>query len=224
MQLTNALNPTEFLALEKLLQKERLNRYLPAAGQDPEIAFQFYVWNCALSEAFYTPLHFAEIGCRNAIHHALVTQVGERWFEIPQFKAQMDPRFVPDLERAVAEEARQHGLNMTNHHIVSAMSFGFWEHLTTKRFARMLWRFGIGGSFPNAPSTATLEDLHDLIESVRRWRNRIAHHRAVFDKGPSRKYADALTLIKWICMDSAACVSVGSSVQRVINERPKPAE
>jgi hypothetical protein len=63
--------------------------------------------------------------------------------------------------------------------------------------------------------------LHGLIESVRRWRNRIAHHQAIFDKGPVRKHNDALELIRWVCGDTGGWVAGSSEVPKAIAMRPR---
>ncbi|HWA92927.1 MAG TPA: hypothetical protein VG889_23040 [Rhizomicrobium sp.] len=188
---------------------------------DTVTLFRFYMWNCGLCEAFYLPLQIAEIAVRNAIHKALLFRLGERWFENPTFLTLLAPTFRKELESCIVDEADQHGNAMTAHHICSSLNFGFWEHLTTKRFERMLWNRGIRHNFPNAPATSKArEELRTLIESVRRWRNRIAHHKAIFDKLPSKKHQDTLYLIRWVCNDTADWISRESVVQAVINARP----
>jgi hypothetical protein len=204
------------------IQTERLARYFPAAGGEIRYAFELYLWNCAICEAFFLPLHFCEILTRNAIHRALLTRGVERWFEEETFHKLLDARFKQELDSAINQEARQHGDKLTGHHIVSALTFGFWEHLTTKRFERYLWAKGIAPAFPFAPKDKTYQDVQMLIESVRRWRNRIAHHRAIFDKGPVRKHQDADALIKWICGDTASWITSVSRIQQAVALRPAP--
>lgn len=220
MQLTNAPEGNAFLSIETALNGDRLARYMPAASNDKALALQLYVWNCALCEAFYGPLHFAEILCRNAIHNALQARLGQGWYQHRTFRKQLSPKFLQELDNAVADEHQQHGGAMTDNHVVSALTFGFWEHMTTKRFERLLWIRGLRHSFPNMPWQKGRQDVHDLIESTRRWRNRIAHHRAIFDKGPTAKYQDTMMLIEWICADTAAWVTEMSSVSDIIKQRP----
>lgn len=220
MQLTNAPTARQFLAVEQALQTERLARYLPAAGMDKAAAMDLYLWNCAICEAFFVPLHFCEIVCRNAIHRALLFHLGQNWYDNATFRKVLNPRFLSDLDNALYDERKQHGTQMTAHHVASALMFGFWEHLATKRFNRMLWPKGIVHNFPGAHYSKGTTDLHDLIESARRWRNRIAHHRAIFDKDPMRKHHDILELIKWVCPDTAAWVAASSKVPVAIGLRP----
>lgn len=221
MQLPNGPADEKFPTIEAALQEERILRYMKAAGGDKMAAFKFYLWNCVLCEAFYISLHFSEVVCRNAMHQALLERGDPKWFENSTFHKILEDQFRFELEGAIRKETKQHGNAVTSNHIVSALTFGFWDHLATKRFERYLWAKGIHHAFPCAPKGKTYEDLHQLIESVRRWRNRIAHHQAIFDKGPSRKHQDALELIKWSCGDTAVWVAATSRVQVALSLRPK---
>lgn len=221
MQLINLPTLEKLVFIEKSIQKERILRYLPAADMDLESAFALYIWNCSLCESFYVSLHFAEIVCRNAINKRLVAKCGDRWFENNKFQNLMNEHFRKELKAAIAKEAKQHGSKLTTHHIVSALTFAFWEHTLTKRFDRLLWLEGIHVSFPNAPSNITREKLHALIETVRRWRNRIAHHQAIFDKKPMKKHQDVLCLVQWACEKTGDWVASSSKVPLIISKRPK---
>lgn len=175
MQLIRGPSDSQRPKVEAAIHPERLIRYLPAAGKDKTAAFDYYLWNCLLCESFHLSLHFAEIVCRNGLHKGLAARCGAGWHRHVVFRKLLDPRFSGELDAAVAKESAQHGVRLTANHVVSALTFGFWEHLTTKRFERFLWAKGIGNVFPGAPAAMRLADLHALIESVRLWRNRIAH-------------------------------------------------
>lgn len=110
---------------------------------------------------------------------------------------------------------------MDDNHIVSALNFGFWDHLTTKRFDNMLWVRGIKHPFPNAyAANKTIRDVNAQIETIRQWRNRIAHYRSIFDKSPQRKYEEILTLIEWTCKATAQWVRDNSKVDAVMRHAP----
>lgn len=222
MQLINLLDYDKIPIIESAINSNRLRRYMPAAGHEIHTAFQFYVWNCWLSEAFYISLHFAEILCRNAVQKSLAFKVGEEWFQHKTFINLLDGRFRSELAIAIADEQAAHGVRMTQHHVASALTFGFWEHLTTKRFDRLIWSRGISHNFLGAHFSTSRQALHDRIESVRRWRNRIAHHQAIFDKDPMKKHQEAIELIHWVCGVTGAWVSASSRVPAVLALRPKP--
>lgn len=221
MQLPTPPEPEERPYLEAALQPERLNRYMAAAEDDKDQAVRLYLWNCILCEAFLIPLHFCEIVCRNALQRGLRAKLGNNWYENETFLKILDERYRKELGDAIKQERKQQGGAMTAHHVVSALSFGFWQHLVTKRFDRLLWNSGIKAHFPNAPAQKSREDLGELIEKIRKWRNRIAHHRAIFDKGPMSKYQAALELIKWSCPVTAAYVASIAQVPTAISLRPK---
>ncbi len=202
------------------LNVARVNRFAAAAQEDGVTPASLYLWNCEMSAAFYLPLHFAEITCRNTIHSALCFR-DKAWPDNKTFRGLLSHTHLKSLDLAIRDERAQHGDGMTNDHIVSALSFGFWEHLTTKRFKRLLWSKGFQRSFQSAPWEIKLHDLQRQIESVRRWRNRIAHHNAIFDKKPSSKLQDAITLIEWSSPDLSKWVAAQCQVQSIINARPK---
>ena len=206
--------------LTTCLSDQRLQRYAPAAADVGVAREDIYLWNCDLAESFHFVLHMAEISCRNTIHSALMYK-GDRWFEDQTFKGLLDGPRRNDLDMALSDERAQHRDAFDAHHLVSALSFGFWEHLTTKRFNRYLFPKGFQKNFKHAPWDAKLDDLHALIESVRRWRNRIAHHNAIFDKGPSAKFQDALKLIGWTSPDLETWVAGHCRINQIINSRPK---
>lgn len=221
MQLPNAPAEESFPHLEGAIQAERIARHLPAAGGSQRRAFEYYTWNLLLCESFVSSLHYAEVVCRNSLNKGLIARAGDEWFDNATLRGILDQRFRGELDEAIFKERRQHRDRLTAHHVVSALTFGFWEHPATKRFERYLWARGIQPLFPAAPKGKTYEDLHALIESVRRWRNRIAHHRAIFDKGPMRKHQEALDLIGWCCPETSTYVASVSKVPAAIALRPK---
>jgi hypothetical protein len=221
VQLIELPDPALFVHVENALQRERLMRYMPAAGGDVAAALQLYLWNCALCESFFVSLHFAEVVCRNAIHRRLVERLGESWFGDPLFVGLLDPRYRNEIEHAIDDETKQHAGWCTAHHVVSALTFGFWQHLLTKRFDRLLWSQGMTSCFPAAPAEFTREDAYLLVERIRRWRNRIAHHRAIFDKKPMRTHQDVLRLIRSVSGETGGWVASISRVPVAISLRPR---
>lgn len=220
MQLPDSPSDTQLTALIAAIHDDRLDRFLPAAKGSREDAFKLYLWNCLLCESFYLPMHFAEIAVRNAIHSHLMARLGEKWFENRAFVNSLDTRRATDLEDLLTAERKRHGDNLTCHHLVSELSFGFWQHLLTKRFGRLIWGPGIKAAFPNLPNALDRQAVYDRVEAVRKWRNRIAHHKPIFDHGPSAKLQDTLQLVRWVCHDVADWVTSSASVSAAIDLRP----
>ena len=220
MQLINLPDPAIFPFVESAVQSERLRRYLPAVDRDSSAALQLYLWNCVLCESFFISLHFAEIVCRNAIHNRIVNRLGDHWYRNQTFVGLLGARFQNELREAIDDETRQHDGVCTSHHVVSALTFGFWQHLLTKRFERLLWSHGVQCTFANAPPEISREDAYLLVESIRRWRNRIAHHRAIFDKRPMRMHQQTLKLVNWVCAETGGWVASISKVPFALSMRP----
>jgi len=137
-------------AIEKSLTRERLGRFSLYGRLDAEESLKLYIWNCQLCEAFYLPLHIAEVTTRNAIQQALQVRVKKPWYLAANFISLLDEHYKKQLQETVENELLQHSQALSDNHVVSSLTFGFWEHLTTKRFDRLLWIRGVQHNFPNA--------------------------------------------------------------------------
>ena len=70
-----------FKDFERIVSRQRLQKYRRATKTKPE-AVALYLWNVALSEALYPPIHFFEVAFRNTVHQALIVYASNnpRWF------------------------------------------------------------------------------------------------------------------------------------------------
>jgi hypothetical protein len=221
MQLNFSLTPETFRAVTATLSEARLARYLPAADGDPRLAFELYLWNARICEAFYLPCQIMEVACRNAIARAVADRFGAAWFRHDGFQAGLPSRLREEMGRAVAQEGARHGDRLAADHVIGSLTFGFWVHLLTKGFEHTLWRHGMGPYFPHAPPGVRRVDLHQRIDRGRMFRNRIAHHEAVFDKRPAAEASNIGAVVGWVCLDTQWVVGRTASVSRVINLRPR---
>ncbi len=55
------------ISLERSISTDWLSRYVRAAGGDRTKAIEMYLWNIALSESLYGPIHHAEVTFRSAL-------------------------------------------------------------------------------------------------------------------------------------------------------------
>lgn len=223
MQYLFSCTPTVQGALERVLSVARLERYLPAAQGDRHRALRLYIWNARLCEAFYLPCQIAEVTIRNSISQALAAHYRtDDWYSKGGFRCQLPPRLSSALDDVIADKRGDHGAAMTHHHIIAGLSFGFWCHTLTKNFEKAgVWPNNIFLAFPNAPATTTRNELYGKINSLRLFRNRIAHHGAIFDKSPIAMHNSIMEVIGWSCQDTAWLVKVLSKVSQVVNARPK---
>lgn len=127
-----------------------------------------------------------------------------------------------ELRETRTKETGKKGLRVTTDDIVAGISFGFWSHLLTVNFDHILWKGGISHAFPHAPAGTTRQNVHDRVDALRLWRNRIAHHYAVFDRRPTAEYQNLMEIVRWINPDMLWFMRELSNVTLVINQRPKP--
>lgn len=192
---------------ERSLNRKRLLRYAPDGSTDLSLAIKRYVWNCHLAAEFQLPLRVAEVATRNSIQRALRVRFSNPWYDDALLLKLLAPRHLQDLQAVINDEKALHGTAFSDDHLVSSLTFGFWDHLTVKRYERTLWKAGIVRSFPGSViENGDREQLNDLIQNVRRWRNRLAHHKSLIDKDPKRKYAETVKLIRWCNPDLAVWV------------------
>ena len=221
MQYPFSCTPQVYTQIEGTLSKPRLGRYLPAAKGDKHLSLRLYIWNIRICEAFYLPCQLAEVALRNGILRVLNQKYGCDWHTIDRFTCNLPNRHKSLLSKAIDDSRKDHGKYATPNHIVALLPLGFWVHLLTRNFEHLLWRNGLSEAFPNLPTAYSRNDLYDKVEQFRSFRNRTAHHFAIFDKGPIKHYQNILEIISWTCADTAWLSRELSRVPSVINQRPQ---
>ncbi len=212
--------PTTLNAIELTISPARLGRYLPAAKGDKHSAVRLYVWNARLCEAFYLPTQFAEVAARNAIHKPVRARFSDNWYEKPAFRAILPPRLSAELNKVVLDERNNLKSIFSENDVVAGLTFGFWLNLLTSKYENHLWATGLKKYFPNIPKEIGRQDLYDRLNQLRIWRNKIAHHYAIFDRGPRHEIANTLDIINWICPETYWLAKELSSVERVLSRKP----
>lgn len=205
-------------AIENTLGPGRISRYMSEAAQDRNYAIQLYLWNTQICQAFYFPLQVAEIAVRNACQEALRYTYKQNWYDEQKFIHQLKPDFRSEISRVTADEKGQHG-QITDGHVVSGLSFGFWEHMLSKNFQLVLWKGGVKHQFPGSP-IVPISKVRERVEEIRIWRNRIAHYRTVFDRKPQAMHEKIIELIGWRNPLAETTIRSMSTVLNVIGNRP----
>jgi len=193
------MNIEFFSHIENVLASERLDAYRQD-GAGEITTFSRYLLNMALCESLYSPLQFAEIALRNAIHVYFTDYYGkENWYDIiPDNKLRKwQPQQIADTKRKLSQSRK----SITPGAIVAELNFGFW----TSFFNKFHGQSGLGhrlaaNVFPYAPKTErSLSKLDDKWERVRRLRNRVFHHERILHwKSLEQQHSELLELIKWI--------------------------
>jgi len=213
--------PDVLSAIEATISPARLARFIHEAKGDKHLALRLLVWNARLCESFYIPTQFAEVSARNAIQRSVGLRFGATWYESAGFVNILPLRLQDELDRVVKEEKGARGITFTPDHVVAGLSFGFWLNLLTSRYDKQLWMNGMRRSFPHLPRQHRRDDVYKTLDQLRRFRNKIAHHSAIFDKNPRAEHANAIEIIGWICPQTQWLTSELSDVMRVLGRKPR---
>jgi hypothetical protein len=188
-----------FLKLEEILNSERLDVYRQD-GADEVTTLSRYLLNMAICESLYSPLQFAEIALRNAIHAQLTARYnGESWYDIMPSGDLLRWQSQQILNaRDKLESARR---PITPGGMVAELHFGFWTGFFNHRHGRTgLGHFLSSNVFVHAPcSERSFQNLDTRWQKIRKLRNRVFHHeRLIHWRDLDQQHAALLTSIKWI--------------------------
>lgn len=184
--------------IERILSTERFARYLAwADGQHPE-AVRLYKLNCAVSEAFYTPLHLVELTLRNRMDAVLTKQYGRLWWDAPQWPLQ-NRGLKAKIDEAKSMLTRDKKA-VTHGSVVALLSFGFWVGLVGPGRPRdELWKRCLNQIALRPDGKGLTRDAFSKpLQKLRRLRNRIAHHEPVLHLDLPRHHALARDLCMWM--------------------------
>jgi hypothetical protein len=188
---------------EKAFSPARLNKYLTACGGDTMAALTLYRHNIKLCQKCYGILNIFEVVLRNAINeHYKAYFADSDWIRHqlqPGGMLYSYPRRTSVLN-TIAE--LDNGGCYTNDRVVSSVTFGFWTYL----FTRVPFRSG--GStllqvFPAKTVGLGQRTIFNELQTIKDFRNRIAHHEAIcFDstgtKSTAAVRANYALVIKYI--------------------------
>lgn len=205
--------PATNAALERALSRTRLTRYLADSNGILDSALSLYERNARLAEAFYRPLQSLEVCLRNHLSNELALRYGANWFRNggpPLGDDALDKidRAMDDLERA--------GRVVTPGAVVAELSFGFWVIVLGRRYDATLWRTAFASVFLEGGRRMARQKVHNRMDSIRRFRNRVMHHEPIYHLDPAQMHADILQAIAWICPDSAAWAWEHSRIPHVL--------
>ena len=191
------MNPVFSQQVESILAPERMDVYRQD-GAAPATTLARYLLNMALCESLYSPLQFAEIALRNAIHSCLTARCGmASWYDaVPA---------LPAWQQKQLDEARQklrtHGKPITPGRMVAELQFGFWTGFFNKSHGGT----GLGHAlasqaFAHAPGPEQdMKKLDTLWTRIRVLRNRVFHHKRIIHwKDLDEQHAAILRVIGWI--------------------------
>lgn len=216
--------PDESHELPLVISAPRFATYLQAMGNDRDQALALYEWNLDLSSALIVPLQVCEVAVRNGIAEAIENVHGANWpwnngfiRSLPRPKRQFDYNPASDLTRCAASFP-------TTGKIVAELKFAFWENIFTRGQDGRIWNSHFRTCFPGAPADQSIAQCRAIayndLRSVRRLRNRIAHHEPIFTRNMADEYQRIHDMIAWRSPVAAAWMDKKQSVLVLLPNKP----
>lgn len=172
----------------------------PASLARTEKALQLYMWNAQVSGAFLVPLHLCEVVMRNAVAEVIEDVYGPRWPWSVGFERSLP---IPQHGYKPKDDlinARRH--QDTAGKVIPELKFVFWQKMLTGRFDTRLWNNHILRAFPHAASqgiqpSQLRQNLYHDLDTVRRLRNRIAHHEPIINRNLQDDFLTITRIIEY---------------------------
>jgi len=159
-----------------------------------------YLWNAHVCGAIYPLIGTAEVSLRNSIDRTLTAALGQFWWAgsrlryrsfvagvgIPNVVSAVRDNFATAASKYVVEQRRRYNVRghvVSNHHgVVAKTEFSTWQFMLDPEFMGrgLIWPKLLGkafaGKWPSTHSSAVLSFVHDLVATLRDFRNRIFHY------------------------------------------------
>ncbi|MBK5237494.1 MAG: Abi family protein [Actinomycetales bacterium] len=234
--------------LTEFLGAARLQPYLDACDGDIQRASNLYQWNMKLGGSLHTQISYVEIAARNAIDVALAnwnskqphpggsSNFGREWTIKEGLANPLYSLIKTDLARARTGAAKEPENRHASHprrlalpthdDVVSHLTLGTW----TKMFndpndldrRDLLWNEALCNAFPGSDqSHAGRQKIGEKMETMRRLRNRAAHHDNVLGVVVAKRLNDMLSLLHDINAEFPTWAMAGSSLRRLMREDPR---
>src|SRR5436309_3203698 len=177
----------------KAFSAPRLGAYAQTTNHDAAAAERLYWWNLEISGAFYGPLHCLEVALRNSLHDELRSMYArDDWWSA----ASLRPNCLRMVAAARDECAHRPGGPASADDMVAALTFGFWTALLSTSYDRQLWIPCLHRAFPNYRGRRG--DLHDNLNAMRLFRNRIVHHEPIHHRDLAADHRKIYRLLNYI--------------------------
>lgn len=211
------MDPATLSTLPAVIGSDRFGTYLTAAGGDPARAIRLYTWNIEVSAAFWGELQVVEVALRNALHEQM--QILFRrpdWWNHPAVDLHHDQR--EQVAKAEAKLTRRR-TGFGTGHVVAELSFGFWTGLLGRgrSYEHRLWVPALRHALPTYRGSRS--DLHRSVESIRLFRNRIAHHEPIFARHLAADHASIVALAGYLGEDLRTWITELSRVPEALSRR-----
>jgi Abi-like protein len=200
----------------------RFQRYLDARDGQHERAVALYIWNARVCAAFLEVLCHLEVLLRNAIDRQFPASTPGGSLSILDSKVWLcDPAILTLESREKVNEAiarlQSERKRPTRGRVIASLSFGFWQALFSGAYED-LWRNTLFRAFPNGDGSR--REIASQAGSILHFRNRIAHHEAIFFSDLTARHDQILQLAGAIDAEAARYIQNVSSVEALLSGRP----
>jgi len=195
----------------------RFARYMLASGQDPARALRLYEWHGELAAACFGAMHHFEVLVRNAIDAELGqgqpdTPLTATWLMDAEI---LRPSGIEQVEETVVR--LRFGGQTTRGQVVAGLSFGFWSSLFGGQYEE-LWRRRLRHAFPHAKQR---KDVSTRIETLRLFRNRVAHHDCLLGQPVAARHQTMLEVASFVDPNAGAWLGAISRVDGQLAAKPQ---
>jgi hypothetical protein len=101
------------------------------------------------------------------------------------------------------EELRRRNHSATPGRLVAEIKFGFWVGLLGQKYDATLWRKALFRAFL-AKGGKPRSLIHRRFNTLRLFRNRVAHHEPIFHRQLIQIHDEIIEAIGWMCRETAA--------------------
>lgn len=165
--------------IAQALSKDRLSAFY-SKNKNSTLADRcsVYLWNNALSESLYNPLHFFEVTLRNALNREIRGYLNtENWFNNKELLRASEIKMVEDvLSRKMKKFA---SFNLME--VITRLPFGFWVNLFHHHYEGKLWPKLLKPVFPYIPRKMRVrQTIYKKFNKIRKLRNKVFHHEPIW--------------------------------------------
>lgn len=202
----------------RVLPEPRLRPFLDAAQGDVAKALRLYAWNARMAAASWEQLAHLEVLLRNAVDVCIADQARERhvgipWFLLPPYY-EAQPTVIDTVRRRLRDQGRE-----TRDDIIAGLNLGFWCGWFGPKYED-LWRSTLRRVFSHG--SGRRKEASILLERVRKFRNRVAHHDSLLNEDIGFEMEAVLRLAGMISPDAASWMRSVDRTEAVAEERPVP--
>lgn len=223
-------------ALQRALSKPRLAAYGDPAA-DPVGTTTKYLWNLSLASAIQPALHTLEVTFRNEIYRVSkqILKIDRRSFSHRGIDSWLDaePTWLETHEQEKVNRAKaslgNDARSQTEGHLVSKLDLGFWTALCRQPYADWraagprLWPRTLNFAFQHRPAdVSTQSQIHTRFNSIREFRNRVAHHEPIWDRDYLGHHERIVDSIGWMNPSVAEAVRITSPAPAAYTAGPDP--